>query len=57
MFPRRIRPGLLALLLIAAGRQAAFPAGSESWIELGSPNFLVVTNANDKAARRVVYQF
>jgi hypothetical protein len=44
-------------LLIAAGRQAAFPAGSESWIELRSPNLLVVTNANDKAARRVVYQF
>ena len=50
-------PGLLALLLIAAGRQAAFPSASESWIELRSPNFLVVTNAKDKAARRVACQF
>ena len=32
-------------------------ANSQTWIEVRSPNFVVVTNANDKQAQRVAYQF
>jgi tetratricopeptide (TPR) repeat protein len=32
-------------------------ANSQTWIEVRSPNFIVVTNANDKQAQRVAYQF
>ena len=33
-------------------------AGSKpTWIELRSPNFIVVTNAGEGQARQVVYQF
>ena len=46
-----------AILLLAAPWCAAFAAGPENWVELRSPNFITVTNANEKQARRVAYQF
>src|SRR5579864_2587775 len=32
-------------------------AGQQRWIELRSPNFIVVTNAGEGQARRTAYQF
>ena len=45
------------LLLAGTASISLLAAPSESWIELRTPNFVVVTNANEKAARRVGYQF
>jgi hypothetical protein len=47
---------LSALLFIFPARPC--PASKpQAWIRLRSPNFIVVTNANEKQARRVAYQF
>ena len=35
----------------------AFAASKPTWIELRSPNFIVITNAGEGQARQVVYQF
>ena len=56
MFTRMARFGVITLLLIAATPPAA-SAGSENWIELRSPNFIVYSNANEKQVRHVAYQF
>ena len=48
---------LIAAWLVAGGRRTAFAGRPESWIELRSPNFIVVTNANEKQGRHVAYQF
>ena len=46
------------ILLIGLATPTAAPAAkSQPWLELRSPNFVVVTNANEKQARRVAYQF
>ena len=57
MIPPRPRLGLIFFVLIATLQGAAFAAGAENWIELRSPNFIVVSNANEKQVRRVAYQF
>jgi len=43
--------------MIAALTQAAWAGNKPDWIELRSPNFIVVSNANDGQARRVARQF
>lgn len=43
--------------MIAALSQAAWAGNKPDWIELRSPNFIVVSNANDGQARRVARQF
>ena len=55
MLPQRVRLGLITMVLMAAAGGATFAAGPESWIELRSPNFIAVTNANEKQVRRVAY--
>jgi hypothetical protein len=57
MFRHWIHLCLIAILLAAAAQRAAFAAEAESWTELRSPNFITVTNANEKQARRVACQF
>src|SRR5579864_9551915 len=52
----------LRLLLMICAVLGAFASASHAenrpaWIELRSPNFIVVTNANERQARRTAYQF
>jgi len=48
----------LAGLLIAIIASRVASAGEKpAWIELHSPNFIVVTNAGERQARRTAYQF
>jgi hypothetical protein len=42
---------LLALLAVPS------PAKRELWVEAQSPNFIVVSNAGDKEARKAAVQF
>jgi len=44
-------------LMIAGLGESGWAANKPEWIELRSPNFIVVTNANEGLARRVAYQF
>lgn len=57
--PMRTRPARAVFLALALAIGAgAFPTMKpEVWIKVRSPNFLVVTNANEKQGRRVAYQF
>jgi hypothetical protein len=56
MLTRPFRVGLIFLLLaINAGDSLA--RKPEVWLEVRSPSFLVLTNANEKQGRRVAYQF
>ena len=41
----------------AARARAALAEKTQAWSRLRSPNFIVVTNASEKQARRVAYQF
>ncbi|MGA8150222.1 MAG: hypothetical protein WB952_04680 [Terriglobales bacterium] len=52
-----LRACLIVILFVVAARGSFFGAKPQAWIELRSPNFIVVTNANEKQARRVAYQF
>jgi tetratricopeptide (TPR) repeat protein len=56
MFSHHLRLFLISLLLIAAAPRPV-RAGSDNWIELRSPNFIVTSNANEKQVRHVAYQF
>ena len=57
------KPALLRLLFIAAlsgillGFWPASASAKESWVEVRSPNFTVLSNAGEKEARRVADQF
>jgi tetratricopeptide (TPR) repeat protein len=56
MRTRLARAVFLALALaISAGASPTMKP--EVWVKVRSPNFLVVTNANEKQGRRVAYQF
>jgi hypothetical protein len=48
---------LLLLLPILAAALALARDKAETWTELRSPHFVVVTNANEKQGRRVADQF
>jgi tetratricopeptide (TPR) repeat protein len=43
--------------MLAIGAGASLAKKAEPWVEVRSPNFLVLTNANEKQGRRVAYQF
>jgi len=51
-----IRTCLVIILLILAGERS-FAARTETWTKVRSPNFLVLTDANEKQGRRVALQF
>lgn len=58
--PNRVRPRLFlaAAFLLAAAGSASIPAASKDvWVEVRSPNFVVVSNAGEKEARRIADQF
>jgi tetratricopeptide (TPR) repeat protein len=56
MLARPLRVSLIILwLALSAG--VCLARKSETWVEVRSPNFLVITNANEKQGRRVAYQF
>ena len=57
MLPRRVRLCLITVLLVTASLRTGFAARPESWVELRSPNFIVLSNTNEKQGRRVAYQF
>lgn len=57
MIRNRVRLCPILLLLIAAAGCVAFAAAPEKWIELRSPNFIAVSNANENRVRGAVYQF
>ena len=48
-----VRAAFVALLMLSSAR--AF--GADSWIEARSRNFIVVSNAGEKRARNVAWQF
>lgn len=48
---------LLAFALVATLASASHAENRPAWIEVRSPNFIVVTNANERQARRTAYQF
>lgn len=56
MSARRARV-CFVFVLLAAGARASLAKKPETWVEVRSPNFLVLTNANEKQGRRVAYQF
>jgi TonB family protein len=45
------------MVIVVAAQRVSLAAKEQTWIELRSPNFVVVTNASEKQARRVAYQF
>ncbi|HEY1304821.1 MAG TPA: tetratricopeptide repeat protein [Vicinamibacterales bacterium] len=51
-----MRAGLLTAVLMACASAAAM-AADDRWIEVKSPHFTVVSNAGDKSARNVAWQF
>jgi tetratricopeptide (TPR) repeat protein len=48
---------LLILALVAITSGTSLAKKPETWTEVRSPNFLVVTNASEKQGRHVAYQF
>jgi tetratricopeptide (TPR) repeat protein len=40
-----------------AAERSSFAGKSETWIQVQSPDFIVLTDANDKQGRRVAFQF
>jgi Protein of unknown function (DUF1570) len=52
-----VRPCLIALLMVVTTKPVFSATKPQTWIELRSPNFIVVTNADEKQASRVAYQF
>ena len=52
-----IRFCLASVLLLIMAPRALWAEKPQAWSRLRSPNFIVITNASDKQARRVAYQF
>jgi len=48
---------LAGLLMSTMASRLALAGDKPAWIELRSPNFIVVTNAGERQARRTAYQF
>jgi len=55
--PRVVRSWLSFVLLLVSVPYASRAEKPQVWQRLRSPNFIVVTNASEKQARRVAYQF
>jgi TonB family protein len=55
----KLRGGRVAAVIagILAAQSVCFAANPQAWIELQSPHFVVVTNANEHEARTVAVQF
>jgi tetratricopeptide (TPR) repeat protein len=53
----RFRAPVCWLLLVAIGWQPAAAASKDTWIEVRSPNFTVISNAGEKEARKIADQF
>jgi tetratricopeptide (TPR) repeat protein len=51
----RLVPWLIALLIVGARPLAA--ASKDTWIEIRSPNFTVISNGGEKEARKIADQF
>jgi Tfp pilus assembly protein PilF len=51
----RLLPWLVILLLL--GAQPLAPASKDTWIEVRSPNFTVISNGGEKEARKIADQF
>ncbi len=52
-----LRACLIVILVVVAAQRLFAGTKPQTWIELRSPNFIVVTNANEKQARHLAYQF
>jgi hypothetical protein len=48
---------LVVVLLACWSNSLLFGEKVESWLEVRSPHFVLITNGPPKAARRVIYQF
>jgi len=57
VFNHRVRIGLVIFLLAMAAERSSFAGKSETWIQVQSPDFIVLTDANEKQGRRVAFQF
>ena len=55
--PRVIQLCLAGALLLSIAPPAWTGEKRPEWSRLRSPNFIVITNASEKQARRVAYQF
>lgn len=53
----RVTLCLVGIFLLIGGPHASLAEKPQVWRRLRSPNFVVVTNANEKQARRVAYRF
>src|SRR5215467_5280696 len=52
-----IRSSLMIGLLMVTADDASLAEKRPTWIEVRSPNFIVVTDANEQAGRRTAHQF
>ncbi len=57
MFPHPVRTCLIIISLTMVAGRVSFARKPEVWLEARSPNFIVLTNANEKQGRRIAYQF
>jgi len=57
MFRHPVRACLVILLLALAAERGSFAGKPETWIRVRSPDFIVLTDANEKEGRRVAFQF
>jgi len=57
MFRRPVRTCLLILLLALAAERGSLAGKSQTWTRVRSPDFNVLTDANEKEGRRIAFQF
>ncbi len=57
MMRHPLRNCLLILVLLMAAERNSAAAKPEVWLQVRSPDFIVLTNASEKEGRRVAYQF
>ena len=52
-----VRTCLILFLLSIAAELSSFAGQPDTWVQVRSPDFVVLTNANEKQGRRVAFQF
>lgn len=57
MLRHPVRTCLVILLLVRAAERGSFAGKSATWLQVRSPDFVVLTDANEKQGRRVAFQF
>jgi tetratricopeptide (TPR) repeat protein len=57
MFHHPVRTCLVIFLLAMTAERSSFARKPETWIQVRSPDFVVLTNTNEKQGRRVAFQF